>query len=139
MAITTLWVKHHYAKCFGNWLVSDPDCGKCAKAEACEERTKTRSEESDQEPEGSGGVEDVSPVSPLDYLIQSLGGRYDQDTEEKERAVLHKFRENGKTVIAVAVGTTGKVKIVSVVRNKSTVFERMQSVEEVEAVLREML
>lgn len=139
MPITTLWAKHHYAKCFGNWLVSDPECGKCAKAEACEKRTKVRSEESDQEPEGSGGVEEASPVVPLDYLIQSLGGRYDKETEEKEKAVLHKFRDNGKTVIAVAVGITGKVKIVSVARNKSTVFERLQSIEEVETVLREML
>jgi hypothetical protein len=136
---TTLWAKHHYAKCFGKWLVSDPDCGKCAKAEACEKKTKVRFEEADQEPEGSGGVEEVSPVAPLEYLIQSLGGRYDQEKEEKERAVLYKFKDNGKTVIAVAIGVTGKVKIVSVIRNKSTVLEGVQSVEDVESVLREML
>jgi hypothetical protein len=139
---TTLWMKHDYAKCHGHWVVSDPDCAKCAykSAEACEKRTKARVEEVDnsKEVDESGEVEEIVPVSPLDYLLQSLEGKFEKTTEEKERAILHKFCQNGKFVIAVVIGIMGKIKVVSILKNKARVFEKLDSIEEVESVLMEM-
>jgi hypothetical protein len=143
----TLWAKHHYAKCFGFWVVSELECVKCALSESCEKRTKAkveevdRSKDSDVDTEADGNVEseEVPVLSPLNYLIQSLAGKFDQETDEKENAILHKFRNNGRTVIAVAIGAYGKIKIVSVVKNTSKVFDKLESIDEVESVLKEML
>lgn len=141
----TLWVKHHYAKCFGHWFVSELECVKCSLSDSCEKRTKAKAEEVDRSKDEDADAdvdtvsEEVSKVSPLDYLIQSLAGKFDQETEEKESATLHKFRENGRTVIAVAIGAYGRIKIVSVVKNTSKVFGKLESIEEVESTLKEML
>jgi len=141
----TLWAKHHYAKCFGHWVVSELECVKCSLSDSCEKRTKSRAEEvckskdEDVEADGDAESEDISKVSPLDYLIQSLAGKFDQETDEKESATLHKFRKNGRTAIAVVIGAHGKIKIVSVVKDTSKVFDRLESIEEVELTLKEML
>jgi len=141
---TTLWEKHQYARCFGHWLVSDAECSRCAVSDSCEKRTKTRTAESDipektQETEGDTEVEAAKEVAPLDYLLQSLGGKFDHEIEERDKAVLHKFRKEGKTVIAVAIGVGGRIKILSVVKNTQKVFGSLSSVAEVEEVLAEML
>lgn len=141
---TTLWEKHQYAKCFGHWLVSDAECGHCAVADSCEKRTKARVEEVErpvkaQDSDGNGDAEEEKVVTPLDYLLQSLGGKFDHEVEERDKAALHKFRQDGKMVIAVAIGTGGKIKIVSIIKNKQKVFGSLSSVEEVEEVLAEML
>ena len=88
---------------------------------------------------GNGEVEEEKIVTSLDYLLQSLGGKFDHEVEERDKAVLHKFRKDGKMVIAVAIGTGGKIKIVSIVKNTQKVFGSLSSVEEVETVLSEML
>lgn len=138
---TTLWARHEYAKCFGHWVVSDPECSRCAIADNCEKRTKAKAEEADrpQEPEDNGEGEEQKPLPPLEYMLQSLGGKFDQETEERDRAILHKFKRDGKTVIAVAIGAYGKIKIVSIPKNKQKVFGNLASTEEVESVLAEML
>lgn len=139
---TTLWAKSQYAKCFGHWFVSDPECTRCAVADNCEKRTKARSEEANrpQEAEGNGeGEHEEAVVTPIDYMIQSLVGKFDHETEARDKAVLHKFKKDGQLVIAVAVGDYGKVKIVSVVKNIQRVFGKLSSIDEVESVLAEML
>ena len=137
---TTLWNKHQYARCFGNWVVSDPECIRCALADNCEKRTKARIEEDDKpvEPENNE-IEAQKEISPLDYLLKSLDGKFDQEIEEKEKAVIHKFKKEGKTIIAVAIGAYGKIKIISMVNNRSKIFGRLENTEEVETVLAEML
>jgi hypothetical protein len=142
---TTLWTKHQYARCYGHWVVSDPECVKCALSDGCEKRTKAKVSEVDhaKEVEVDSGPEDVKTVLPLDYLLQSLGGKFDQETEEKEkeRAIIHKFHDvkTKKVMIAVIVGFSGRVKIVSVPRNISKVLEGIDSIEQVELVLAEIL
>jgi len=137
---TKLWVKHEYAKCFGKWVVSDPECIRCALSDNCEKRTKAKIEEAEKpsEPENNE-LEVPKPVTPLEYLLQSLDGKYNQEIETKDNAVLHKFKKDGKTVIAIAIGAMGKIKVVSIVKGKSRIFGSLNSIEEVESVLTEML
>jgi hypothetical protein len=138
---TSLWTKTQYAKCFGHWVVADPECTRCAVADSCEKRTKTKAADSKpSEAEGIGDeIHEEEAVSPVDYLLRSLDGKFDHGTEERDKAILHKFTKDGKLVIAIAVGAYGKVKIVSVVKNIQKVFGQLSSIEEVEEVLAEML
>ena len=121
--------------------MSDPECVRCALGDNCEKRTKIKSEEVEKpsEPEGSGEIEDAKVITPLEYLFQSLEGRFDHEVEERDRAVLHKFTKDGKTVIAVAIGAYGKIKIVSIPKDKKMIFGSLKSIGEVESVLVEML
>lgn len=138
---TTLWAKSQYAKCFGHWFVSDPECVRCAVADSCEKRTKIKVEDDKpSEPETSvDGENEEIVVSPLDYMFKSLEGKFDHEKEERDKAILHKFSKDGKLVVAVAVGTYGKIKIVSIEKNTQKVFGNLNSIEEVETVLAEML
>jgi hypothetical protein len=141
MSVTSLWSKCQYAKCFGHWLVSDPECIRCAVSDACEKRTKAKSEESERSTDVEPSEEAVeqSSISPLDYLIQSLSGKFEHETGEKDRAVIHKFRLDGKVVIAIVIGAFGKIKIMSIPKNKQKIFGSLQSIDEAESVLAEML
>lgn len=138
---TTMWTKCQYAKCFGHWVVSDPECVRCAVADNCEKRTKAKVEEVDNssEGEGDGELEAQKVVTPLEYLLQSLDGKFDHAVEEKDKAVIHKFRKDGKVEIAVIIGAYGKIKIMSIPKNKQKIFGSLESIDEVETVLVEML
>ena len=138
--VTTLWKKPHYAKCFGFWVLSCDECLRCAVASNCEMRTKEKTTEVENPPElDTGEIIEHKVVTPLEYMLKSLGGKFDQVSEEKGKAIIHKFKNDGKTVIAVAIGEQGKIKIVSISKNISKIFGCLESYEEVESVLAEML
>ena len=135
---TTLWNKCAYAKCFGHWLVSDTECIRCAVADSCEKRTKQRVDE-DSRPDDDDVAAETPFITPLEYLIQSLSGKLDHDKEEREQAILHRFRKDGKLIIAVAIGTSGRIKVVSLVKKIQKIFGSLSSIDEVEILMREML
>jgi hypothetical protein len=139
--MTTLWDKHHYAECFGHWAVSDPECTRCFVSDNCEKRTKDKVEAEkgcvDQSEEPSEG-EVGQCLSPLDYLLQRIGGKLDREDENKGEAVMHKFRDkSGLVTAAVVVGAQGRIKIVSKKMNR--IYGSISSVEEAESILAEML
>ena len=136
---TTLWGKCHYAKCFGHWLVSDPECAKCALSDNCEKRTKNKAEDNGQVEEEIQESGSPDSITPIDYLLRSLSGKFDAAVEEKEKAVLHKFSENGKLVAAIAIGSLGKIKVVSLKKNFQKVYGGISSIEEAEEILSEMV
>jgi len=106
----------------------------------CEKRTKMKVSETKEESEEiSSEIKEQPEISPLDYLIQSLSGKFDHETEEKDKAVIHKFRQDGKIVFAIIVGAYGKLKIMSILKNQQKIFGSLQSIEEVESILSEML
>ena len=132
--------KYQYGKCFGNWLVSDPECSKCALSDKCEKKTKLKIEESDKDGEENVVTETRNNVSaPMDYLLKSLSGQFDYERSEKDKAILHKFSQNGKLIIAVVIGAYGKIKIISVRKNTQKIFGNIESIEEAEGILAEML
>lgn len=139
MSVTTLWSKCQYAKCFGHWLVSDPECVRCAIADNCEKRTKSRVDDEKAPDDESIECEPQKQITPLDYMLQILTGKFEHETDEKDKAVIHKFRQNGRTVLAVIIGAYGKIKIMSLTKNKEKIFGKLGSIEEVELVLAEML
>lgn len=137
---TTLWNKCQYGKCFGHWLVSDAECAKCALSDKCEKRTKTKVDEQEKCLDAVDTNDSAEQaVTPLDYLLKSLSGRFDYEIDEKEKAVLHKYSQGGKLVIAVVVGSFGKIKIVSVSKNTQKIYGAISSVDEAEEILKEML
>ena len=138
--MTTLWVKHQYAKCFGHWLVSDAECIRCAVAENCEKRTKVKGEEERHTIDNIENTGDaIKPLAPLEYMLQWLDGKFDHEIEDKNGAIIHKFKDNGDVVIAIVVGAYGKIKVISIKKNIQKMFGCLESIEEVEKVLAEML
>lgn len=139
---TTLWGKFQYAKCFGHWVVSDPECSKCAIRDNCEKRTKTVAENQEVDlVEDKSEADTLKPIDPLQYLFQRLEGKFDRDpVEDKGKAVIHKFRIDGKTIVAVIIGkTSGKIKIMNIPEKKERVFGSLGDAEEVEQILKEIL
>jgi len=142
--MTTLWTKYQYAKCFGNWLVSDSECRKCAVKDECEKRTKSMVEDKakekevqDSEVEENGEVD--SKFAPLDYILQSLSGKYDQEFEETDNKIkLYKFFKDGKKVVSLGISESGQKIVVAVIGNKK-VFDSPTTIEEAEALMSEML
>ena len=136
--MTTLWTKHQYAKCFGHWLVSDSECNKCAVRDECEKRVKSRVDDKSQEAEGDDPGEVVSSLSPLDYILQSLSGKYDQEFEETDKRVkVYRYSKDGKEEIILGIAESGKIMVA--VLGKRKVFERPNTIEESETILKEML
>ena len=141
--MTTLWTKYQYAKCFGNWIVSDSECRKCAVNDECEKRTKSRIEDRAKEVQDSetedNSEEINNELAPLEYIIQSLSGKYDQEFEETEKKVkLYKFGKDGKHVINLGISESGN-KIVIAITGKKKVFDSPTSIEEAEEIMTEML
>ena len=142
--MTTLWAKHQYAKCFGHWVVSDPECCRCAVSDACEKRTKNRFENDKKVPEGEGegdaSGEMDSELSPLEYLLQSLDGKFIRTTEVKNNNVkVHSMRKENeeKPTVLVAVSETNRIMIAA--NGKKKIVEKLESIEAVETLLQEML
>lgn len=138
--MTTLWERHHYAKCFGNWAASDQDCIKCAVSGKCERKTKRSADTS------LSSVEDVSPsgslpadISPLDYMIQRLSGMFSMTVEDKAGAKIYRFTQNEKTVVGIVVGVSGKIKIVSSLKGRQVVFDSIPSISDAERILSEIV
>lgn len=139
MSVTTLWSKCQYAKCFGHWLVSDAECIRCAIADNCEKRTKSKVDDEKSTDDDSIECEPQKKITPLDYMLQILSGKFEHETDEKDKAVIHKFRQDGRTVLAIIIGAYGKIKIMSLTKKKEKIFGRLESIEEAESVLAEML
>ena len=137
--MTTLWTKHQYAKCFGHWIVSEPECIRCFITDNCEKRTKAKSEDVKETVEqiDEDGKDESSNLTPLDNLIQRLEGQLDHESEDKNGAIIHKFRKNGIMIAAVVVGGQGRVKVLS--EKLKRVYGVIGSVEEAEEILAEML
>ena len=136
--MTTLWAKHQYAKCFGNWLVSHSECCKCAVRDECEKRTKSRSDDKVQEVEEADQGESAEVIDPLDYIIQSLSGRYEMEFDETEKKIkVYKFSKAGQGVSTIGVAESGKIMVA--VRGAKKIMSKPNTIEEAEEILKEIL
>ena len=135
---TTLWAKHQYAKCFGNWLVSNTECSRCFLADNCEKRTKAKVEEKEVEDSADNGeAAEEAPITSLDYLLQRLEGKFDKEVADKGGgAKIHTFKKDGVSQVAVVTGMQGRIKVVA--PGYSKVFGSLGSIEDVEAILAEI-
>ena len=124
--------------CWGSWSVSDRACAKCVIMAPCSDATKKRQS-------GDAGVgptrpapskdivDDIPESDPLEYMLELLAGKYDQSTTTKDGiGTAHYFSENGKTVMTVAIGPTGIVKVTSA---KGGGVVGLDSIDKVEKVL----
>ena len=136
--MTTLWTKHQYAKCFGHWLVSHSECCKCAVRDECEKRTKSRADDKTQEMEGEDHGEYEEVIDPLDYILQSLSGRYEMEFDETEKKIkVYKFSKDGQGIATIGVAESGKIMVA--VRGAKKILEKPKTIEEAEEILKEVL
>jgi len=136
-----MWQKYEYAKCFGNWDISNSECIKCAVSDGCEKRTKNKAVEIPEKFGEEVDRENVKgeDISPLIYLIQSLDGKFDKEEEKKGGARVYKFRSQGKLKTAVIIGESGKIKVVSFNKRFEKVFDYLEGIEQVENILKEII
>jgi hypothetical protein len=116
--------------------------GKCLVAKQCEEIVKKKiavQEDSKVDDVVLTKEEKKLPeISPMEYMFDLLKGRYDYSTKENDKAVAHYFKKDDKTVFTIIVSkTNGKLKLQSVSDGK--VLNGINSIEEVEEILKEML
>ena len=140
----TLWEKHQYAKCFGHWMMSDPECIRCAVSDNCEKRTKTHVEEHQDVSEKALQAKEkkYKEVKPLDYLLERLKGKFEYSFEDKDGVLLHKYwKDEAQTnlVILVAIGKRGRIKVVSIPKDKQRLCGSISDIEDAENILKEML
>jgi hypothetical protein len=119
--------------------VSDPDCVRCALSDNCEKHTKSHvgEEKNGELDDMTEDVAEVKPITPLDYLLKCLEGKFDKIVEDHEKATMYKFAKGGNTVIAVVVGKNGRIKIIS--KKDTKMYGQFTNVSDVEDVLKEML
>jgi len=136
-----MWKNFEYAKCFGNWEIADSECIRCSISEGCEKKTKNKSVEIAEinELEDISECETPEKISPLEYLLQRLAGKFEKDEEEKGKAKIYKFRLSGKLKIAVIVGESGKIKVMSFQKKTEKILDGLNSVDDAEDILKEML
>lgn len=133
---TSLWKKHQYAKCFGHWCISDPECIRCAVSDNCEKRTKTKVEEKPSLKNKDVGHTEVDPVN---YLLSCLKGKFDYLIEERGKSVLHKYLLNDKVIVAVVIGSSGKIKIINILKQTSKICGSIPTIEDAEKLLKELI
>ena len=126
--------------CWGSWSVSDQACSKCVIMAQCSDATKKRQSGEaavgPTEPSPGKEVVDIPDSDPLEYLLSRLEGQYDKTIKKKDGNVAYYFSRDGKTVIQVAVGATGIIKVKS---SKGGGVVELGSVEKVEKVLDRLL
>lgn len=128
--------------CWGNWSMSDNACSHCAIQKYCEDESKkiaaseaTDKEEIIDEPSDAG----VPDVAPIDFIIGTLGGKYEYTTRETDKSKGHYFKRAGesKEFIAIIVAKQGsRVKFMS--KNGVKIVDKINSIEEAESLLKEL-
>jgi len=131
--------KNMEGSCWGRWDISEPACSECAIGKRCEERTKKRTSQEEikenavEEP-SSGGV---AEVSPMEFIIGTLGGKYEYTTKENDTAKADYFKKDGKTVIEILTSKkTGKIRIRSSRGVKC--LSPIKSIDDAQSALREL-
>ena len=132
--------------CFGiRWEASVADCVRCALSSRCQ--TITKQMESGKIPpapkqEKREEIEPIDETVPLDYLLTSLGGRYDRTDEESDEATGIYFKDGDDVVFLVIISKlNGRVKIQIPTKDeiKEKILDSLETVEDVEKVLAELL
>ncbi len=128
--------------CFGNWELSNAFCQKCVISQPyCEEATKRRGDVPVPElpvdtPQES--IREMPTITPLEYLLESLRGRFEEKVRRSAKALAHFFaKDDGTSVIVVMVSHSGAIKIQS--KKGKRVVKGLESVAQVESILKELL
>lgn len=128
--------------CFGLWDISDPACNKCLICKECEIKIKRKSsthEEILTESVVLKEDEDLPEISPLEYLIDSLKGRFDYNTKSNEKAIAHYFTKDELPILNIIVSKeSGKIKLESSVFT-TKIIDGFNSIEEVEGIIKEVV
>jgi hypothetical protein len=128
--------------CFGLWEMSAPECSRCLVREPCEAKVKRGAviqAEAGESVELTEEDRKMPEILPLEYMLDLLRSRFDYTTKQNDKAVAHYFLEEGKNVFTVIVSKgNGKLKLVSST-GESKLMDFLESVEQVERVLKEML
>jgi len=127
----------HTAACYGNWNDLAPDCVRCCLRTWCEETIK----EWEKRRKNIPGLDDeslagYSTVSPLEYLLRTLAGKYDHQVSRDGDIIRHVFRESdGRAAVMVAM--KGKSALIRTATKRIEVPE-LTSTRQVEEILRSL-
>jgi hypothetical protein len=124
--------------CFADWDATDASCKGCAITKDCERATGRQKNGTPppQEPPEQQGQETVEEpeVNPLDYLLDSLGGKYDRQDRIGDKATGYYFEEDSRTKVLVTVSKeSGRVRVQA--KGYERIFDSIESVEAAEEIL----
>lgn len=125
--------------CWGEWDLTESACSVCSIKKRCEEKTKKGipQEESKENAVGETSSEGVEEVSPMEFIIGTLGGKYEYTTKENDVAKADYFKKDGKTIIEILTSKkTGKIRIRSSRGVKC--LSPIRSIDDAQAVLKEL-
>jgi hypothetical protein len=122
------------APCFGTeWDGAHPDCQRCFPSvfDVCKLKTEKHREDKENE----SNVE--CKKQPLDIVIDTLKSKFDYSVKETKQLRAHYFKRNGRGVLVIAL-LKGSKKIRFQTPKTVKVLTRLESVKQVENILREM-
>lgn len=127
--------------CFGiRWEESVADCARCALSLKCQIITKQiKSGKIPPAPkqEKEEEIETIDEAVPLEYLLTSLGGRYDRIDEESEGARGVYFKDGDEVAFLVIISKlNGRIKIQTPTGEK--ILDSLETVDDAERVLAEL-
>jgi hypothetical protein len=130
--------KLHQGVCFGRHHERAGECGECQVAVWCKPATERKKSGREPlppvDPAKEPAVEPIDKVDPLDYLLKTLKGKYEQKISRSGDMTQHVFTESGKPVIVVAIkGAAVQFKTAKFPKGK--VVKTLESTEQVEAIL----
>jgi len=124
------------------WDISEPACTQCLFAWKCEWLTK-RSKSSSEPSQAPSEVVDAPNSSPdgnenpIEYLLNSLQGRYDREDKESDVAIASYFRKSGiVAALVVCSKVSNRIKVQTAKTKKF--FEGIESTEQAESILEEL-
>lgn len=138
-------MKKKPAWCYGKWSMTDPACSACMQycRVKCEEATKRRLSGEGvvllESPEEDVKADPMVETTPADYFLKTLEGKFEKKGMEDDGIYQAKFFENGEVVVFVALNIdSGKVKVISR-KCRTPRIVKLESIEEAEKLLQEVL
>lgn len=127
--------KLRHAACYGNYEESDNACRICQIRAKCADSTKRKVKEENDSIEKSNTKKFVNP---LDHLKEKCGLRYQHAEKETDQAKADYYKVDGKVVLSVIVSkSTSRIKIQS--PKGSRIFDKLESIQQVDDILAELL
>ena len=96
------------AECFGEWDKEYKDCTeRCEIREMCKKQTMIAPPPVTEAPPLEA-KEELPEMSPHEFLVESLNGRYEISTKMDGTATVINCKKDGKAAVQVRMGETGR-------------------------------
>jgi len=132
----------HMGACWGHWDMSAPECRECMVATNCEKASKMRQRKHVPPPvvemESNTEPTETPTIDPINYLRESLSGKFDCEERKSGKADGWKWTKDGSLKFVVMVSkSSGHVMLRGSKGQK--IVERLDDVGHVEKLVAELL